>query len=129
MTDPLASWHQFVADRDITHLDELLADDVTFRPPTYWKTRNGKPVTMLILSSVMEIFEDFEYHRQWIDDNDWALEFTARIGDLALKGVDLITLQDGKITDLEVVIRPPNAVDALRHEMGIRLAALGAADG
>lgn len=129
MTDPLAGWHQFVTDRDIAHLDELLADDVTFRPPTYWKTRSGKPLTMLILSSVMEIFEDFEYHRQWINENDWALEFTARIGDLALKGVDLITLQDGKITDLEVVIRPPNAVDALRHEMSVRLAALGASDG
>ncbi|MDH5422147.1 MAG: nuclear transport factor 2 family protein [Acidimicrobiia bacterium] len=125
MTDPLAIWHLFIADRDIAHLDELLADDVTFRPPTYWKTRSGKPVTMLILSSVMEIFEDFEYHRQWINENDWALEFTARIGDLGLKGVDLITLQDGKITELEVVIRPPNAVEALRQEMAVRLATQG----
>ncbi|MDH3193277.1 MAG: nuclear transport factor 2 family protein, partial [Acidimicrobiia bacterium] len=122
---PLAIWHLFIADRDIAHLDELLADDVTFRPPTYWKTRSGKPVTMLILSSVMEIFEDFEYHRQWINENDWALEFTARIGDLGLKGVDLITLQDGKITELEVVIRPPNAVEALRQEMAVRLATQG----
>lgn len=123
MTDPLSTWHKFVTDRDITHLDDLLADDVTFRSPADWKPRNGKPITMLILSTAMETFEDFEYHRQWINETDWALEFTAHIGDLALKGVDLITLRNDKITDLEVVIRPPNAVDALRKKMGIRLAA------
>ncbi len=125
MADPLKQWHRFVVERDIGHLDDLLHENVTFRPPTYWKNREGKPVTMLILSTVMDIFEDFEYHRQWIDDDNWALEFTARIGDLELKGVDLIRLEDGKIVDFEVLIRPPNAVSALRHEMGERLAALG----
>lgn len=125
MADPLTKWHQFVSERDIRLLDDLLDEDITFRPPTYWKNREGKPLAMLILSSVMDIFEDFEYHRQWIDGNDWALEFSARIGDLVLKGVDLIRIQDGKIVDFEALIRPPNAVSALRQEMGERLAALG----
>ena len=127
MSDPLTAWHRFVAERDIAYLDDLLDDNVSFRPPTYWKTRIGKPITMLILSSVMEIFEDFEYRRQWIDGGNWALEFSARIGDLALKGVDLIRLENNKIVDLEVLIRPPNAINALRHEMVTRLAALGGA--
>ncbi|MDH3306991.1 MAG: nuclear transport factor 2 family protein [Acidimicrobiia bacterium] len=125
MSAPLDRWHQFVADRDISVLADLLDDDVRFRPPTYWKVREGKAMTMLVLSTVMEIFEDFEYHRQWIDGNDWALEFSARIGDLELKGVDLIRLENDKIVDFEVIIRPPNAVAALRNLMGIRLAALG----
>lgn len=125
MTDPLQRWHQFITDRDISHLGDLLADDIAFRPPTYWKARNGRPTTMLILSTVMEILEDFEYHRQWIDNNNWALEFSARIGDLQLKGVDLIRLEDGKIVELEVIIRPPNAVVALGTEMGNRLTGLG----
>lgn len=125
MSDPLTAWHRFVAERDIAYLDDLLDDHVSFRPPTYWKTRIGKPITMLILSSVMEIFEDFEYQRQWIDGGNWALEFSARIGDLALKGVDLIRVENNKIVDLEVLIRPPNAINALRHEMVTRLAALG----
>ena len=129
MTDPLTKWHQFIADRDVAHLDQLLDDHITFSSPAYWKPRTGKPTTLLILSAVMEIFEDFKYRRQWIHENDWALEFTARIGDLGLKGVDLITLQDGKITELEVVIRPPNAVETLRQEMAVRLATQGAADG
>jgi hypothetical protein len=125
MSDPLTAWHRFVAEKDIAYLDDLLDDNVSFRPPTYWKTRIGKPITMLILSSVMEIFEDFEYRRQWIDGENWALEFSARIGDLALKGVDLIRIENNKIVDLEVLIRPPNAINALRHEMVTRLAALG----
>ncbi|MBK5267454.1 MAG: nuclear transport factor 2 family protein [Acidimicrobiia bacterium] len=125
MSDPLTAWHRFIAEKDIAYLDNLLDDNVSFRPPTYWKTRIGKPITMLILSSVMEIFEDFEYRRQWIDGENWALEFSARIGDLALKGVDLIRLENNKIVDLEVLIRPPNAINALRHEMVTRLAALG----
>lgn len=126
MSDPLTAWHRFIAEKDIVYLDNLLDDNVSFRPPTYWKTRIGKPITMLILSSVMEIFEDFEYRRQWIDGENWALEFSARIGDLALKGVDLVRLENNKIVDLEVLIRPPNAINALRHEMVTRLAALGA---
>ena len=129
MTDPLAIWHQFIADRDVAHLDPLLDEAVTFRSPAYWKPRTGKSSTLFILSTVMEIFEDFTYHRQWIHQTDWALEFTARIGDLRLKGVDLITLQDGKITELEVVIRPPNAVEALRQEMAVGLATQGPANG
>lgn len=127
MSDPLTAWHRFVAEKDIVYLDNLLDDNVSFRPPTYWKTRIGKPITMLILSSVMEIFEDFEYRRQWIDGENWALEFSARIDDLALKGVDLIRVENNKIVDLEVLIRPPNAINALRHEMVTRLTALGGA--
>ena len=125
MDDLLTRWHQFVSDRDVAHLSDLLADEVVFRPPTYWKTRQGKPTTMLLLSTVMGVFEDFEYHRQWINDDSWALEFSARIGEFELKGVDLMRIENGQIVDLEVLIRPPNAVLALRNEMGERLAALG----
>ena len=125
MTDPLALWHQAIVERDISLLDEVLAEDITFRPPTYWKERQGKAVTKLLLSNVVEIFEDFEYRRQWIDGDEWALEFSARIGDLHLKGIDLMHLEDGEIVELEVLIRPPTAVEALKNEMGRRLTELG----
>ncbi len=125
MNDLLSRWHQFVTDRDVALLTDLLADDITFHPPTYWKVREGRPTTMLLLSTVMQVFEDFEYHRQWIHSDSWALEFSARIGDLELKGVDLMQIEDDRIVDLEVLIRPPNAIVALRNQMGERLAAFG----
>ena len=70
----LDTWHRFVAERDTELLDVLLAPDVVFRAPTYWSERRGKPAVTVILSTVMTVFQDFRYHRQWIDGDDWALE-------------------------------------------------------
>ncbi len=118
----LERWHAFVASRDVSILDEILADDVEFRPPTYWTPRRGRHEAALILGTVAGVFEDFRYGREWVDGDDWALEFTARVGGLELKGVDLIRLDgQGKIVDFEVVARPPNAVAALRAVMEERL--------
>jgi hypothetical protein len=125
----LERWHAFVATRDVSVLDEILAEDVTFRPPTYWKARHGKAETLLVLGTVVTVFEDFRYGREWVDERDWALEFTARVGELELKGVDLVRLDDdGLICDFEVVARPPNAVAALRAAMEERLAPFLQAD-
>ena len=42
------------------------------------------------------------------------MEFSAKIGDLSLKGIDLIQFNDeGKIKDFEVFVRPANALQAL----------------
>jgi len=52
------------------------------------------------------------------------LEFSARVGDRGLKGIDLIAFDaDGLITDFEVMVRPLNGLQALGAEMGARLAA------
>lgn len=118
----LETWHRFVAEQNTELLDDLLGPDVVFKAPTYWSERRGKPAVIVVLSTVMTVFEDFQYHREWIHADDWALEFSARIGDLALRGVDLIHLENGHIVDFEVMIRPPNAVKALRDEMERRLA-------
>jgi hypothetical protein len=122
MNDTYDRWHQFVANRDLHALESILADDIVFFAPTYWKPRTGKLTVMLILTAVTQLFEDFSYERRWVDDRDWALEFSARLGDLSLKGIDLIHLNDhGLIESLEVMIRPPNAVAALRSAMELKL--------
>jgi hypothetical protein len=116
--DALDRWHRFVTGGDPAVLESLLAEDVVFSAPTYWKPRTGKSTVMFILMAVTDLFEDFEYHRQWVDDRDWALEFSARVDDFDLKGIDLVHLdKHGKIAALEVLIRPPNAVAALRKGM------------
>jgi hypothetical protein len=52
------------------------------------------------------------------------LEFSARVGERSLKGVDIIAFDaDGLIADFEVMVRPFNAMQALGQEMGARLAA------
>lgn len=118
----LARWHEFIETPNAAILDELLADDVKFHSPFVWKPKEGKPMTTAILLTVTEIFVDFRYVREIKDDFNWALEFEAKIGELTLRGVDLIELNsDGKIVDFEVMIRPANALQMLGAEMGRKL--------
>ena len=79
-------------------------------------------MTIRILTTVVTVFEDFRYIREIHGEKDFVLEFEARVGELALRGVDLIKIDEsGKIIDFEVMIRPANALQALGMEMGRRL--------
>ncbi len=121
-SEKLALWHEFVETRNAEILDELLAENIQFHSPFVWKPKDGKQITTMILKTVTQVFEDFRYVREILDDKNWALEFEAKIGELNLRGVDLIQLNDeGKITDFEVMIRPANTLHTLGTEMGKRL--------
>ncbi len=123
MNEQLILWHKFVETQDANILDQLLADNVQFHSPFVWKPKDGKLITTIILTTVTQVFQEFRYVREILDENNWALEFEAKIGELTLRGVDLIRLNpDGKIIDFEVMIRPANALQALGLEMSRRLA-------
>ena len=50
------------------------------------------------------------------------LEFSARVGDKQLKGIDLIRFDsDGKIVEFEVMIRPLSGLTALAQAMAAKL--------
>ena len=122
----LALWHEFIIASNAAMLDELLADDVKFHSPFVWKSKHGKAMTKAILLTVTEIFLDFRYVREILNDFHWALEFEAKVGEFNLRGVDLIELNsEGKIVDFEVMIRPANALQTLGAEMGRQLAEKG----
>ena len=122
MNTQLSNWHKFVETQDAELLNEILAEDVRFHSPFVWKPKEGKEMTIKILTTVMHVFEDFRYVREIVDDHNCMLEFEARIGDLTLRGVDIINFgDDGKFQDFEVMIRPANALQALGMEMGRRL--------
>ncbi|THH36653.1 nuclear transport factor 2 family protein [Aliishimia ponticola] len=96
----------------------LLAEDVAFMPPTYWKTWTGREPVAAVLGHVGRVFSDFRYRRIMGADKDWALEFQCKVGDYDAVGVDLITLNDdGLIQTFEVVMRPYKSVGALREAM------------
>ena len=129
----LAGWHRFVATGDRDVLKPLLAESIVFRSPMIQSPIPGRAATLLVLSTVVQIFENFHYHRTFISGTrDAALEFSANIGKWQLKGVDLIAFSDtGQMQEFEVMIRPIKALQALGEEMGSRigpqLAALKAA--
>ena len=121
----IAHWHEMLANRDMSILNELLADDIVFRSPVAFNPYPGKPVVFFILSNVIQIFENFTYHREFYTEDglNVVLEFSANIGDKKLKGIDMIRFnEDGQMIDFEVMIRPKSGIEALATLMGQRMA-------
>ncbi len=126
----LASWHKMVASKDVSELPSLLHADATFRSPMAFKPYASAKAVNLILSTVIGVFEDFAYHRELASDDglNTVLEFSARVGDKQIKGIDLIRFDaEGKITDFEVMVRPMSGLQALGEQMGQRIGPLLAA--
>jgi hypothetical protein len=123
----LAQWHALVAHRDLGRLPELLHPQALFRSPMAFKPYSGAPMVALILNTVIKVFEDFAYHRELAsaDGLSLVLEFSAKVGERELKGIDLIRFDEaGKIVEFEVMIRPMSGLQALGEEMARRLAPL-----
>lgn len=123
----LAKWHDMVARRDLSDVGAIVHPDAAFRSPMAFKPYHSAQAVTLILQTVMTVFEDFAYHRELVsgDGRSVVLEFSARVGERSLKGIDLIAFDaDGKITDFEVMVRPLNGLQALGEQMGARLAAV-----
>ena len=119
-------WNEMLETRDMSILNELLADDVVFRSPVAFHPYPGKQVVFFILTNVVQVFENFTYHREFLseDGNNVVLEFSANVGDKKLKGIDMIQFNDeGQIIDFEVMIRPKSGLEALAVEMGQRIQA------
>jgi hypothetical protein len=78
---------------------------------------------VLVLTTVLTIFEDFRYHRTFVaGPHDVGLEFSAHIGQWQLRGIDLITFNEaGEMIEFEVMIRPLKALQALAEAMGNRI--------
>ncbi len=118
----LDRWHRIVFQRDVQELQTMLAEDVVFHSPYLPEPYAGRQAAALILTAVGEVFQDFTYHREIVEGHDWALEFSARVGDQAVKGIDLIRLDDdGLIAEFEVFVRPYNGLRALGVAMARRL--------
>lgn len=126
ITAALARWHECVARGDRVALSELLADEIVFRSPFLWKPKVGKELALIVLVAAAQIFENFTYHREMTDGTSWTLEFSARVGELSLKGVDIIRFNaDGQIEELEVMVRPVKGLHALAEAMGRQMASQG----
>ncbi|RYL27045.1 nuclear transport factor 2 family protein [Acinetobacter piscicola] len=121
----LQKWHDMIATRDMSILNELLADDVIFRSPVAFKPYEGKQVVYFILTNVIQVFENFTYHREFFteDEQSVVLEFSAVVTEKQLKGIDMIRFNEhGQIVEFEVMIRSLSGLQALGAQMGERFA-------
>jgi ADP-glucose pyrophosphorylase len=121
----LAKWHAMIAANDLQDLPRIVHPDAVFRSPMAIHPYQPAAALILALNTVIKVFEDFTYHRQLASDDglNAVLEFSARVGDKQLKGIDLVRFdEEGKIVEFEVMVRPLSGLQALGAEMGARLA-------
>lgn len=133
-------WHQLFAG-DPGALDRVLADDVVLHSPVLFKPIRGKGTVQLYLTGASMTFAgaadrsegstlpadgdwdgSFRYVRVVTGEHDAVLEFETTMSGRYVNGVDMITCDDaGLITDFKVMVRPQQAVDAVREMMAAAL--------
>ncbi|WP_311886526.1 MULTISPECIES: nuclear transport factor 2 family protein [unclassified Pseudomonas] len=125
VAESLKQWHEMIRTGNLSALPGLLDPQAVFRSPMAHTPYPGASVVSMILNTVFEVFEDFQYHRELAtaDGLNVILEFSAKVGAKELKGIDMIRFDEsGKIVEFEVMVRPLSGLQALGEEMGRRLA-------
>jgi hypothetical protein len=117
-------WHEAVARRDVDGLLDLLSDEPSLAAPPYWQPFRGRELVHHLLGVILQTIEGFTYRREWANGRELALEFRGSVDGLDLQGIDLITLDEaGRLANLDVMIRPMNAVEALMKHVRPRMVA------
>ena len=121
----LKQWHEMVAQGNLAELPAILHPKAVFRSPMAHTPYPSAQAVQLILGTVVKVFEDFTYHREFADADGRSvvLEFSAKVNGKEIKGIDMIRFdEEGKIVDFEVMVRPMSGLQALGDEMAKRLA-------
>jgi SnoaL-like domain len=114
--------------KDFSAIDDLFAEDVTFRSPVVFKPYEGRDAVAMLLGAVVQVFEDFRYTDQIETGDAAALAFSARIGDRELDGIDFLHFDpEGRVERMAVYVRPMSGVNALAEAMQRKLTEAGAA--
>ena len=111
--------------KDLDLLRETLHEDVVLHSPILFKGFEGREMALIVLTNVIQVFEDFRYLDEVHGDGSVVLRFAAKVdGKFEIEGIDYLTLDDeGRVTDLTVFLRPQKAVQAFNELMVARLGA------
>jgi SnoaL-like domain len=113
--------------KDLSAIDELFTEDVSFRSPVVYAPYEGREAIGVVLAAVVQVFEDFRYTDQVETGDTAVLVFEARVGDRELNGVDILRFDDdGRVKEMMVMVRPMSGLNAVAEAMQSRLA--GAVD-
>jgi hypothetical protein len=111
--------------KDLDLLRETLHEDVVLHSPILFKGFEGREMALIVLTNVIQVFEDFRYLDEVHGDGSVVLRFAAKVdGKFEIEGIDYLTLDDdGLVSDLTVFLRPQKAVQAFNEQMVARLGA------
>ena len=121
--EPLDRWHAIAESRDPAGLSALLAADVTFRSPAVHTPQEGKALTTAYLTAAITVLgPTLHYVREWYDGSSAVLEFRAELDGLVVHGIDMLTWgDDGRLTELTVMVRPFQGLQKLIELMAAEL--------
>jgi SnoaL-like domain len=109
-----------IAGRDRDELMRLLAEDVVFHSPV--QTYRGRDQVIHLLVTIGGILEGFEVKRE----ADGATFFATQVEEHPMDGVlDVDTDEDGRITEITLMLRPLAALQAAVARMARALAGSG----
>jgi hypothetical protein len=110
--------------KDLELLTETLREDVVLHSPILFRGFEGREITIMVLSQVIEVLEDIRYTDELVEGDTVALRFKANVGDRELEGIDFLELDaDRKVAELTVFMRPLSALTAFNEQMKTRLEA------
>jgi hypothetical protein len=116
----LSNWHTLIKNKAVSQVSTLLADDVTLYSPVIHSPIKGKEMVSMYLTAAFHTFLNgsFNYDREFLSNNAAVLEFSLKIQDLDINGIDMITWNEqGKITEFKVMIRPYKALNMINDQM------------
>lgn len=144
------AWHGFMTEGGgSAALSDLLHDDCVFISPVVFTPQRGKDITMMYLTAAGgslggskpkseapvvkspkgdEWNGRFRYVRELRDGDHAVLEFETTVDGKYVNGVDMITCDaDAKIVEIQVMVRPLQAINAVHAQMKAALERLGGA--
>jgi hypothetical protein len=110
---------------------ELFHEDAAFRSPVLFKPYEGREQVLKVLRAaerVLGLGGSFRYVHQLEDPHERVaiLEFATEVDGRQVEGIDKLTFdEDGRITELKVMIRPASALQAVGARMAEEFERLG----
>jgi ketosteroid isomerase-like protein len=108
---------------DLDAAADLFSEAATFRSPVLFEPYQGRDRVLQVLQAaerVLGLGGESQYVHQLEDPKDRVaiLEFATRVDGNQVEGIDKLTFdEDGKITELKVMLRPASALQLVGAKM------------
>jgi hypothetical protein len=112
---------------------ELFREDAVFRSPVVYRPYEGRETVLKVLEAaerVLGLGGHFRYVHQFEDTDARVaiLEFATEVDGRQVEGIDKLTFdEDGRITELKVMLRPGSALQVVGARMTEEFTRLGLA--
>ena len=128
LSDP---FRRAVETGEIAGSPELFREDAVFRSPVVYRPYAGRDAVLTVLAAaerVLGLGGHFRYVHQ-LEDSDARvaiLEFATEVDGRQVEGIDKLTFdEDGRISELKVMLRPASALQVVGARMAEEFARLG----